>query len=100
MWTSQWTDSFQTQQPLSTSRWVGDNLVTEACDQWASPRDGCHDDVTQVAQRLAAPGPGHALHGGGAGPGDPMGGLGPEYYDMLGSNYYDAYDELGYQVHV
>ena len=51
-----------------------------------------------MAQRLTAQGPGHALHGGGAGPSDPMGG--PEYYDMFGPSYYDAYDELGYQVHV
>ena len=54
--------------------------------------------LPQVAQRLTAPGPG--LHGGGAGVGDPMGGPGPDYYDMFGSAYYDAYDELGYQVHV
>ena len=59
----------------------------------------CHDDCyPQVAHRLAAPGPGH--HGGGAGPGDPMGGPAPGYYEVLGSTYYDAYDELGYQVHV
>ena len=56
--------------------------------------------LPQVAQRLSAQGPGHALHGGGAGAGDPMGGPGPEYYDMCGPSYYDAYDELGYQVHV
>ena len=46
-----------------------------------------------MAQHLAAHGSGHAHPGGVAG--DPMG----EYYDMFGSPYYEAYDELGYQVY-
>ena len=49
--------------------------------------------LPQVAQHLAAHSSGHAHPGGVAG--DPMG----EYYDMFGSPYYEAYDELGYQVY-